>query len=111
MLVGFPLLIIPFAFFNMAVFLLNMSFTETVFSIPLQRDREMPVDLGDLIVAIGMLLLWIELVKAVRPGGKSMIEHEDGRAPPVQRMAPRRDHHSGLDRGTFPLREAALQAR
>lgn len=75
MLVGFPLLIIPFAFFNMAVFLLNMSFTETVFSIPLQHDREMPVDLGDLIVAIGILLLWIELVKAVRPGGKSMIEH------------------------------------
>ena len=75
MLVGFPLLIIPFAFFNMAVFLLNMPFTETVFSIPLQRDRAMPVDLGDLIVAIGILLLWIELVKAVRPGGKSMIEH------------------------------------
>ena len=75
MLVGFPLLIIPFAFFNMAVFLLNMPFTETVFSIPLQRDREMPVDLGDLTVAIGILLLWIELVKAVRPGGKSMIEH------------------------------------
>ncbi|HYZ44256.1 MAG TPA: hypothetical protein VE667_05310 [Xanthobacteraceae bacterium] len=75
MLVGFPLLIIPFAFFNMAVFLLNMSFTETVFSIPLPPDREMPVDLGDLIVAIGILLLWIELVKAVRPGGKSMIEH------------------------------------
>jgi hypothetical protein len=75
MLVGFPLLIIPFAFFNMAVFLLNMAFTETVFNIPLQPDRQMPVDLGDLIVAIGILLLWIELVKAVRPGGKSMIEH------------------------------------
>jgi hypothetical protein len=75
MLVGFPLLLIPFAFFNMAVFLLNMPFTEPVFSIPLQPDREMPVELGDLIVAIGILLLWIELVKAVRPGGKSMIEH------------------------------------
>jgi hypothetical protein len=35
----------------------------------------MPVDLGDLIVGIGILLLWIELVKAVRPGGKSMIGH------------------------------------
>jgi hypothetical protein len=75
MLVGFPLLLIPFAFFNMAVFLLNMPFTDTVFSIPLQPGREMAVDLGDLIVAIGILLLWIELVKAVRPGGKSMIEH------------------------------------
>jgi hypothetical protein len=75
MLAGFPLLLIPFAFFNMAVFLLNMPFTDTVFSIPLGPDREMPVDLGDLIVGIGILLLWIELVKAVRPGGKSMIEH------------------------------------
>ena len=60
MLVGFPLLLIPFAFFNMAVFLLNMPFTDTVFSIPLGPDREMPVDLGNLIVGIGILLLWID---------------------------------------------------
>src|SRR5262245_53698182 len=36
-------LIIPFAFFNMVGFLLNMPFTETVFTVPLVSDRQMPV--------------------------------------------------------------------
>ena len=83
-LIAFPLLLLPFAFFNIVVFLLNsMPFTETVFTIPLAAEpniplvfnRSMPVRLGDLIVAIGMLLLYVEVVKAARPGGKGIIDH------------------------------------
>jgi len=83
-LIAFPLLLLPFAFFNIVVFLLNnMPFTDTVFTIPLASepnippvfDRSMPVTLGDLIVAIGMLLLYVEVVKAARPGGKGIIDH------------------------------------
>jgi len=83
-LIAFPLLLLPFAFFNIVVFLLNsMPFTETVFTIPLAAEpnvplvfnRSMPVTLGDLIVAIGMLLLYVEVVKAARPGGKGIIDH------------------------------------
>ena len=83
-LIAFPLLLLPFAFFNIVVFLLNsMPFTETVFTIPLASepnippvfDRSMPVTLSDLIVAIGMLLLYVEVVKAARPGGNGIIDH------------------------------------
>lgn len=83
-LIAFPLLLLPFAFFNIVVFLLNnMPFTDTVFTIPLASepnippvfDRSMPVTLGDLIVAIGMLLLYVEVVKSARPGGKSIMDH------------------------------------
>jgi hypothetical protein len=83
-LIAFPLLLLPFAFFNIVVFLLNnMPFTETVFSIPLVSqptmppvfDRSVPVTVGDLIVAMGMLLLYVEVVKAARPGGKSIVDH------------------------------------
>ena len=83
-LIAFPLLLLPFAFFNIVVFLLNnMPFTDTVFTIPLASepkmplafDRSMPVTLGDLIVAVGMLLLYVEVVKAARPGGKGIIDH------------------------------------
>jgi hypothetical protein len=83
-LIAFPLLLLPFAFFNIVVFLLNnMPFTDTVFTVPLASepnmplvfDRSMPVTLGDLIVAIGMLLLYVEVVKAARPGGKGIIDH------------------------------------
>ncbi|MGA7488831.1 MAG: hypothetical protein WBW74_18065 [Xanthobacteraceae bacterium] len=82
-LIAFPLLLLPFAFFNIIVFLLDMPFTETVFDIPLMSelsmppvfDRPMPVTVGDLIVAIGMLLLYVEVVKAARPGGKGVVDH------------------------------------
>src|SRR5258708_21300977 len=86
-LIAFPLLLIPFAFFNMVVFLLNMPLTgeekSVVFQIPLVSevtmppvlDGSMPVTMSDLIVAIGMLLLYVEVVKAVRPGGKSIWDH------------------------------------
>jgi len=68
-------LIIPFVFFNMIVFLLTMPLTETVFTIPLVSDRQMPVAIGDLIVAIGMLLLYVEVVTAVRTGGRTIMDH------------------------------------
>ncbi|MFL6833993.1 MAG: hypothetical protein ACJ8F0_15525 [Xanthobacteraceae bacterium] len=86
-LIAFPLLLIPFAFFNIVVFLLNMPLRDeqksAIFTIPLASeptippvfDRTMPVTIGDLIVAIGILLLYVELIKAVRPGGKSMVDH------------------------------------
>ena len=86
-LIAFPLLLIPFAFFNIAVFLLDMPLGDAeksaVFTIPLASeptlplvfDHSMTVALGDLIVAIGILLLYVEMIKAVRPGGKSMMDH------------------------------------
>jgi hypothetical protein len=86
-LIAFPLLLIPFAFFNIVVFLLDMPLRDaaksTVFTLPLASepamppvfDRSMPVTIGDLIVAIGMLLLYVEVLKAVRPGGKAMMDH------------------------------------
>jgi len=86
-LIAFPLLLIPFAFFNIVVFLLNMPLSDeeksAVFEIPLASEPTMPlvfdhsltVTVGDFIVAVGILLLYVELLKAVRPGGKGAIDH------------------------------------
>jgi hypothetical protein len=74
-LIAFPLLIIPFALFNMILFLLHMPFTDTVFSIPLGRDRELPLSLGDLLVIYSMLLLYIEVLKGARFGSKGVMDH------------------------------------
>jgi hypothetical protein len=86
-LIAFPLLLIPFAFFNIVVFLLNMPLSDedksVVFTLPLASepdlppvfDRSMPVTMGDFIVMIGMLLLYVEVLKAVRPGGKALMDH------------------------------------
>ena len=73
-LIGFPLLLIPFALYNIVVFVLNMPLSDTVYSVPLPDDRSMPVSTGDLIVLIAMLLLYIEILKAARLG-KTAIDH------------------------------------
>ena len=49
-LIAFPLLLIPFVLYNMIIFLLNMPFSEVVFSIPLLEGRRLPVTTGDLLV-------------------------------------------------------------
>jgi len=75
-LIAFPLLLIPFALFNIVAFILNLSFTDAVFSIPLwPPDRRMPVAIGDLLVALGMLLLYFEAIKAARLGIRRGMDH------------------------------------
>ena len=74
-LIAFPLLLIPFALYNIVAFLLDMPFTGTVFSIPLVAGRHMPVATGDLIVALGMLLLYVEVLKAARLGIRTAMDH------------------------------------
>src|SRR5712692_4687768 len=74
-LIAFPLLLIPFALYNMIAFLLNMPFTDTVFIIPLVPNRRMPLNIGDFLVAFGMLLLYVEVLKAARFGAKAVMDH------------------------------------
>jgi hypothetical protein len=74
-LIAFPLLLIPFALYNMIIFLLNMPVTDTVFSIPLAAGRRLPVTTGELLLGIAMLMLYVEVLKAARLGGKSVMDH------------------------------------
>jgi hypothetical protein len=72
--IAFPLLLIPFALYNMIAFLLNMPFTDTMFSIPLMDGRRLPVTTGDLLLAIAMLLIYVEVLKVSRVS-KSVMDH------------------------------------
>jgi hypothetical protein len=74
-LIAFPLLLVPFTLYNMVVFLLNMTFTDTMFTLPLPSQRRFPVTTGDLLVVIAMLLLYLEVLKAARFGTKVIMDH------------------------------------
>jgi len=65
-LIAFPLLLIPFALYNMVLFLLSLPFTDTLFSIPLIEGRRLPVTTGELLLAIAILLIYVEAIKASR---------------------------------------------
>ena len=74
-LIAFPLLLIPFALYNMIVFLLNAPLTDAALLIPLAADRQLPVTTGDLLIGLGMLLLYVEVLKAARLASKAIMDH------------------------------------
>jgi hypothetical protein len=74
-LIAIPLLLIPFALYNMIAFLLNLTFGETLFGLPLISGARVSVTTGDALVVTGVLLLYVEIVKATRLGSKAIIDH------------------------------------
>ena len=74
-LVGFPLLIIPFALYGIIAFLFKLGFGDTVFSIPMMSGATLGVTTGDLLLILSILLLFVEILKATRFGVKSIVDH------------------------------------
>jgi hypothetical protein len=74
-LIAFPLLLIPFVLYNMVAFLLDMEFNTTLFNVPLLSGRNLAVSTGDLLVLLGVLLLYVEILKATRLATKAIMDH------------------------------------
>jgi hypothetical protein len=75
-MVGFPLLLIPLAIYNIIVLLMrDVSLSATLVSVPLMSGDQMPVTLGDILLALGILLLLFEVIKGARPGAKYLTDH------------------------------------
>jgi len=74
-LIAFPLLLIPFVLYNMIAFLLDMDFGTVLFSIPLLSGRSMAVSTGDLLVLFGIVLLYVEILKATRLASRAIMDH------------------------------------
>jgi hypothetical protein len=75
-MVGFPLLLIPLAIYNMIVFLMpGVGFSEMLFRIQLVSGEIWAISLGDILLALSILLLLLEVIKAARPAGKYLTDH------------------------------------
>jgi hypothetical protein len=74
--IGFPLLLIPFAIYNIVAFLMpGVSFTEPVIAVPMLSGGEWKISVGDLLLMLGILLLFVEIVKATRLGMRAIVDH------------------------------------
>ena len=70
-LIGFPLLLIPLAIFNIVVFLMpGVSMTSAVNVVTLPSGASWPMSFADILIGLGLVLLIPEMAKAVRPGAK-----------------------------------------
>src|SRR5437762_12328918 len=75
-MIGFPLLLLPLAIYNIIAFLMpDVRFGEPLFKLALMSGTEWPVTLSDVLLAVGILLLLLEVVKGARPGAKYLTDH------------------------------------
>jgi hypothetical protein len=76
-MVRFPLLLIPLAIYNIIVWLMpSVSFTDALQTkIPLVSGTEWAIAPGDILLALSIVLLLLEVMKGARPGAKFLTDH------------------------------------
>jgi hypothetical protein len=75
-MVGFPLLLIPLAIYNIIVFLMpTVSFSDPLVKLTLMSGAEWTVTLSDVLLTLSILLLLAEVIKGARPGAKYLTDH------------------------------------
>ena len=79
-LVGFPLLVVPFAFYNIIEFLLpegtpGVFWTHVLTRMQLASGADFSLTAGDLMIAISVLILFIELLKSTRMSSRTIMDH------------------------------------
>lgn len=75
-MVGFPLLLIPVAIYNIIAFLMpGVHFEDPLVKLTLMSGTEWPVTLSDILLALGVVMLMFEVIKGARPGAKYLMDH------------------------------------
>jgi hypothetical protein len=75
-LIGFPLLVIPFAIYNMIAFLTpGVNWTDAMTSITLTSGAVWTVTTEDILIGLAILLLPLEILKATKIGVRSVVDH------------------------------------
>ncbi len=75
-ILGFPLLLIPFALYNMIAFLTpGVSWTTPVATVHMMSGQDWVLTWEDLLLAFAILLLAVEIMKATRIGMRSIVDH------------------------------------
>ena len=75
-LFGFPLLLIPFAIYNIIAFLMpGVSWSAPVARMQLASGGEWTMSPGEMLIALATLMLFFETLKATRIGVRTVIDH------------------------------------
>jgi hypothetical protein len=75
-LVGFPLLLVPFAIYNIVAFLMpGVTWAGVITSMRMVSGTDWNMSAGDLLIAFAALLLFGEVLKATRIGVRTVVDH------------------------------------
>jgi hypothetical protein len=75
-LIGFPLLLIPFAIYNIVAFLMpGVSWTSALTNVHMVSGGEWTMSTGDILITLSILLLTGEVLKSTRIGIRTVVDH------------------------------------
>ena len=74
-LFGIPLLIIPFAVYNMLAFLLGIDWSKQTGSIQMVSGAPWALSYGEIMIGASIIVLFFELLKATRLTTRTIIDH------------------------------------
>jgi hypothetical protein len=74
-LFGIPLMIIPFAIYNMLAFLLGIDWSKQTGSIQMVSGALWSVSYGEILIGASILILFFELLKSTRLSNRTIIDH------------------------------------
>jgi hypothetical protein len=75
-ILGFPLLLVPFAIYNIVAFLMpGVGWTGTLTSVHMMSGGTWTMSLGDMLLVLAIILLFGEMMKSTRIGVRSVVDH------------------------------------
>jgi hypothetical protein len=75
-MLGFPLLLVPFAIYNIIAFLMpGVTWTGVVSTVHMVSGAEWTMSVGDILIALAILLLCGEVLKSTRIGIRTVVDH------------------------------------
>jgi hypothetical protein len=73
---GFPLLLVPFAIYNIIAFLMpGVSWTAALTSVHMVSGADWTMSAGDMLIVLTVLLLFGEMLKSTRIGMRTVVDH------------------------------------
>jgi hypothetical protein len=75
-ILGFPLLLVPFAIYNIIAFLMpGVGWGVTLTSVPMASGVDWTMSAGDMLIVLAVLLLCGEVLKSTRIGIRTVLDH------------------------------------
>ena len=75
-LIGFPLLLVPFAIYNIIAFLMpGVSWSGTLTTVHMASGADWTMSAGDMLIVLAVLLLFGEVMKSTRIGMRTVVDH------------------------------------
>ena len=75
-LIGFPLLLIPFAIYNIIAFLMpGVNWTGALTTAHMVSGGDWSMSAGDILITLAILLLFGEMMKSTRVGIRTVVDH------------------------------------